>query len=365
VAVGVATLIIVLSVMNGFSTAIQEQLVDIYSPLRVYPAENRRLSIDESEKKLRTVVRGDTVLAVLEEEALLQGSGGNYQGGRILAFRPWRSGRLNIEYPEGDGIRIGEGLARDLSAFPGDKVSVIRPNAQRTPFGVLPGGSNVRVEGVFRSGYQQFDRYLGILSWTTARKLFDVPDDRASYLEVWLDDRYRAKAVKNRLEETLGQDFYLVTWQEASPAMFEALELERTVTFIVLTLIVLVAAINILSMLVLSILQRRKQIAMMMAMGASPRKILGIFLAAGMSITVIGLLLGVGLGIGVSYLIGNVPYFQITLPPVYPIAVLPVKISLYYVGAIVGVTLLLGGVSSFYPAWKASRIDPAEVLRYG
>lgn len=365
VAVGVATLIIVLSVMNGFSTAIQEQLVDIYSPLRVYPAESRRLSIEESEEKLRTVVQGDTVLAVLEEQALIQGSGDNYQGGRILAFRPWRSGRLNIEEPKGDGVRIGEGLARDLSAFPGDEISVIRPNAQRTPFGVLPGGANVRVEGAFRSGYQQFDRYLGILSWSTARELFDVPDDRASYLEVWLEDRYRAGKVKSRLEETLGESYYMVTWQEASPAMFEALELERTVTFIVLTLIVLVAAINILSMLVLSILQRRKQIAMMMAMGASPRKILGIFLAAGMSITVIGLLLGVGLGVGVAYLVGNVPYFQITLPPVYPIAVLPVEINLYYVSAIIGVTLLLGGASSFYPAWKASRIDPAEVLRYG
>ncbi len=365
VAVGVATLIIVLSVMNGFSTAIQEQLVDIYSPLRVYPAQNRRLSIEQSKEKIQTVVQGDTVLAVLEEQALLQGSGKNYQGGRILAFRPWRSGRLNIKQPDGDGIRIGEGLARDLSVFPGDEISVIRPNAQRTPFGVLPGGANVRVENAFRSGYQQFDRYLGILSWSTARQLFDVPEDQASYLEVWLEDRYRADDVKDRLDKSLGGNYYLVTWQEASPAMFEALELERTVTFIVLTLIVLVAAINILSMLVLSILQRRKQIAMMMAMGASPRKILGIFLVAGMSITLIGLLLGVGLGVSVAYLIGNVPYFQITLPPVYPIAVLPVEINLYYVGAIVGVTLLLGGVSSFYPAWKASRIDPAEVLRYG
>jgi lipoprotein-releasing system permease protein len=363
VAVGVATLILVLSVMNGFSTAIQEQLVDIYSPLRVYPAKARRLNVDDTRKDLSPYLRNSNLTGVFEGEVLLRGTKDNYQGARVLSFTEWQSGRLNVREPTGEGVQIGQGLAQNLYAFPGDEISIIRPNAQQTPFGILPGGRTVRVRDVFRTGYQQLDRYLGIVSWKTARSMFNLPEGQVSYVEIWTEDRYRAVELKEKLAEKFPDKYFFVTWQEASPAMFEALELERTVTFIVLTLIILVAAINILSMLVLSILQRRKQIAMMMAMGASPARILGIFLTAGLSITVSGLLIGTGLGTGIAYLLDNV--FIISLPPVYPLTKLPVEISLFHLGMIGGVTLLLGGLSSFYPAWKASQIDPAEVLRYG
>jgi lipoprotein-releasing system permease protein len=363
VAVGVATLILVLSVMTGFSTAIQEQLVGIYSPLRVYPSQAQRLSMDTTRDRLSDFIDRDRLIGVFEGEVLLKGTTNTYQGSRIMAFTRWKEGRLNIDEPTSDGVRIGRGLARGLYAFPGDEISIIRPNAQQTPFGVIPGGRAITVSGVFRTGYQQLDRFLGIVSWETARELFNLPKNQVSYVEIWLDNRYRAKELKRTLKEEFGDQYYYVTWQEASPAMFEALELERTVTFIVLTLIILVAAINILSMLVLSILQRRRQIAMMMAMGASPRRILGIFLGAGMAITISGLAIGLGLGVGGAYLIDNV--FVISLPPVYPLSKLPVQISGFHLLLISGVTLLLGGLSSFYPAWKASQIDPAEVLRYG
>lgn len=363
IAVGVATLIIVLSVMTGFSTAIQEQLVEVYSPIRIYPARTRLVSISDTKKRLAGQVDTGTMTAVYEGEVLLKGPNDNYQGGRILSFDRWKDGRLNIRRPSGDGIYLGQELSQNLMAFPEDEVSIIRPNAQRTPFGVLPGGRTVSVEGTFRTGYRQLDQYLGIVSWSSTRTLFNLDKNKASYIEIWLKDRYRAGDLKKKLSERYGDRYLFVTWQEANPAMFEALELERTVTFIVLTLIVLVAAINILSMLVLSILQRRKQIAMMMAMGASPGRILGIFLMAGLSITVIGLMLGLVIGLGGAYLIDNV--FVITLPPVYPLDKLPVEVSSLHVILICGVTLLLGGLSSFYPAWKASRIDPAEVLRYG
>jgi len=363
VAVGVATLILVLSVMNGFSTAIQEQLVDIYSPLRIYPARSSRLDISQTRKDIGKYVDEGRIIGVYEGEVLLRGTEDTYQGARVLSFSDWLPGRLNITEPEGKGIQLGKGLAENLFAYPGDEVSIIRPNAQQTPFGVLPGGRTTRVRNVFTTGYQQLDRYLGIVSWTTARSLFDLPAEEASYVEVWLPNRYEAVDLKETLKAEFPDRYFFVTWQEASPAMFEALELERTVTFIVLALIILVASINILSMLVLSILQRRKQIAMMMAMGASPTRILGIFLSAGLSITLSGLIIGTAIGTGGAYLIDNV--FVISLPPVYPLTKLPVEISSFHLVLIATVTLILGGLSSFYPAWKASRIDPAEVLRYG
>lgn len=363
IAVGVATLILVLSVMNGFSTTLQEQLVGIHSPLRVYSAKSRTLDISRTRGRLKPYVPDARTVGVYRNEVLIKGSGSKYQGARILAFSNWKNGRLNVASPPDSGILLGRDLARGLFVFPGDEILLIRPSAQNTPFGVLPGGTKVTLQNTFRTGYKQLDEYLGIVSWKTARTLFDLPKDKASYLEVWLDDRYRAFELKEKLSKTFSDAYSFVTWKDSNPALFRALELERTVTFIVLTLIVLVAAINILSMLVLSILQRRRQIAMMMAMGASPRRILTIFMMAGMFITVAGLVIGVGLGLGGAYLLDNV--FVIQLPPVYPLSKLPVKVSTYHLGMIVGVTLLLGALSSFYPAWKASRIDPAEVLRYG
>lgn len=363
IAVGVATLILVLSVMNGFSTTLQEQLVGIHSPLRIYSTRGPTLSISETRQELNDYIPEDRTLGVYRGEVLLKGSGSHYQGGRILAFTRWKKGRLNVSEPPEDGVLLGQGLARSLFVFPGDEILLIRPNAQSTPFGILPGGTKVPVKRTFRTGYKQLDQYLGIVSWSTARELFDLSKDRATYLEVWLKDRYEAFDLKKKLAEAFPNSYSFVTWKDSNPALFRALELERTVTFIVLTLIVLVAAINILSMLVLSILQRRKQIAMMMAMGASPGRILAIFMMAGMFITVSGLAFGIGLGLGGAYLLDNV--FVIQLPPVYPLSKLPVEVSFFHLLLIVVVTTLLGAISSFYPAWKASQIDPAEVLRYG
>ncbi|MFB6355096.1 MAG: ABC transporter permease, partial [bacterium] len=221
----------------------------------------------------------------------------------------------------------------------------------------------VQVEQTVRSGFSFIDQVLTVMTWKRARKMFEIEDGKATYVEVWIKNRFRSSEIKQVVQEKLGDQYSYVTWKEANPTLFEALRLERTVTFIVLAMIVIVAAINILSMLVLSILQRRRQIAMMMAMGASPRTVLGLFLGAGMTITVLGLLAGYALGLGGCYLLDNV--FVIELPPVYPMTKLPVEVNLIWMAIIGGVTLTLGFLSSFYPAWTASRIDPAEVLRYG
>lgn len=363
VSIGVATLIIVLSVMNGFSTTLQRQLVGIYSPIRVYKKQPEPVSLPALKKEVESIEGIQQVVGVVEGEALFKADEAHYQGGRVMGFSDWREDRLPVDSPPDTGIYLGKQLARSLWVRAGDEVTVIRPGGQQTPFGMLPGGGVLPVRGTVRTGFQDMDRVLGLVSIAQARRLFELGNDEVGHAEIWIENRFRADVYKRRLEAELDDKYRFVTWTEANPALFEALKLERTVTFIVLVLIVLVASINILSMLVLSILQRRKQIAMMMSMGAGPKTILGLFLTGGMIITVVGLAIGFGLGLGGCFLLDNV--FVIDLPPVYPISHLPVQVSLMHLVVIGGVSLLLGFLSSFYPAWAASRIDPAEVLRYG
>ncbi len=362
ISIGVATLIIVLSVMNGFSTTLQEQLVGVYSPIRVYSLHPGEIELEELEEKLEGE-EIEEIVGVVEGDVLFQSGRANYSGGRIIAYTSWREGRLPVEKPSESGIYLGRELARELFVQRGEELTVIRPDAQRTPFGLLPAAETLQVAGDLRTGFQDVDAALGLVSIEEARQLFDLAEGRVSHAELWIEDRFRADDVKQELRDKLADNYNMVTWMEANPALFEALRLERTVTFIVLALIVIVAAINILSMLVLSILQRRRQIAMMMSMGASPGTVLSLFLAAGMLITVIGLAAGFGFGLSGCWLLDNV--FVIELPPVYPMAHLPVQVETFHLVAIGAVTLILGFLSSFYPAWAAAKIDPAEVLRYG
>ena len=363
ITIGVATLIIVLSVMNGFSTTLQDQLVGIYSPIRVYPRGARSLRLDRLKEQLKEQPQVTQVIGVIEGEVLFQSGPASYSGGKILAYTDWRTDRLPVDQPTGEGIHLGSELARSLWVGEEDELTIIRPDAQRTPFGLLPAGQKVAVKGHFRSGFQDVDSALGLVSEEQARRLFNLEENLTNYAEIWIADRFRADQLKTQLEKLLDGEYRLVTWSEANPALFEALQLERTVTFIVLVLIVLVAAINILSMLILSILQRRRQIAMMMSMGATPRTILVLFLAAGMLITTAGLVAGFGIGLSGCYLMDNI--FVIDLPPVYPMDSLPVQVDQFHLLAIGVVTFILGFISSLYPAWAAARIDPAEVLRYG
>lgn len=363
VAVGVATLILVLSIMNGFSSTLQQQLVGVYSSIRVYPTQSQHIEHGRIADQLKDDPDVTMAVGVIEGEVLLKSSAGQYRGGRVMAFSRWRKNRLPVANPPDEGVYLGQGLAGELLVFPGDEVSLIRTERGETPFGPIPDGMTLPVENTVRSGYQPVDRYLSIVSWSKAHSLFDVPEGRADYVELWHENRFQSNTIKRRLREQLPDRYSFRTWQEANPALFQALELEREVTFIVLALIILVASINILSMLILSIMQRRQQIAMMMAMGASPRTVLGLFLGAGLLITVAGLGIGFGLGLGGAYLLNNV--FVISLPPVYPMSHLPVDVEWLHLVWIGLVTLGLGFLSSFYPAWSASKIDPAEVLRYG
>ena len=362
IAVGVATLIMVLAVMNGFSMTLQEQLVGIYSPIRVYSDRPGHIELEDLRLRVADEDQVEEVIGVIRGDALFKSPQDDYQGGRIMAFTDWKEDRLPLDDPPEEGIYLGSMLANQLWVIPGDEVVVIRPGADETPFGVLPSGQSVKVEGELETGFQDMDQFMGLTSLPVARQLYDVPEGEVSYAELWIEDRFQAEAVKERLEDRL-PGYRLVTWMEANPALFEALQLEEKVYFVVLVLIVLVAAINILSMMVLSILQRRKQIAMMMSMGAGPKTILLLFLSGGLIITSLGVVVGFGLGLSGAYLLENVIMFE--LPAVYPMRYLPVQVSSFHLLMIGAVALGLGFLSSLYPAWKASRIDPAEVLRYG
>ncbi len=362
VAVGVAVLVVTLAVMTGFSDALQEQLVGFHSPIRIYAPPGEHLDRDTVEQSLEDLEDIDQLVSVIQGDVLIRSPEDRFQGGRILAFKPWRGERLPLE-TEPSGVALGHFLARDLWVVSGDELTLIEPRLEQTLFGLIPDGMAVSVNQTFQSGQQELDQNIGFLEWDRARDLFNVPEGEASFLEVWIPDRMDAPMVRDQIQQRLAGRYNLVTWQQANPAIFEALQLERRVYFLVLALIVLVAAINILSMLVLSILQRRRQIAMMMAMGAAPGRIMRLFLGAGMTITLTGLILGLSVGLTGCYLLDEVFIFE--LPAAYMIDQLPIEIEWLSVLWIALITFFLGFVSSLYPAWQASKIDPAEVLRFG
>jgi lipoprotein-releasing system permease protein len=380
-ALGVAALIVVLSVMNGFQKELRTRILGVASHAQISGAdgemENWQLAVDRVARHPRVVAAAPYV----QQQGMLsfdgQVKGAMVRGilpaeeDRVADFsRHMKVGALERLQPGEFGIVLGAELAYALRAFAGDKVTLIAPQGMVTPAAVLPRLKQFTVVGIFEVGMFEYDSGLALLHMADAQKLYQM-NDRVSGVRLKLDDLFAAPTVVRELAGSLGQELRVSDWTRNHANFFRAVQIEKNMMFLILLLIVAVAAFNIVSTLVMTVTDKRADIAILRTLGASPGSIMRIFILQGTLIGVIGLILGIGGGVALALNVDVVVPalerlmgIQFLAKDVYYISDLPSDLHWSDVWIIASVSFTLTVLATLYPSWRAARVNPAEALRY-
>jgi lipoprotein-releasing system permease protein len=381
IALGVAALIIVLSVMNGFQKEVRDRMLGVVSHIEVFAPDGAALP--DVARTLAEVKANSQVVGAapfIATQALLA-RGEDMKGTMVRGIDPVHEGEvtdLALELKNtglkrlvaGEfGVVLGAELARSLGVVEGDKVTLVAPSGQVTPAGVVPRLKQMTVVGTFDSGHFEYDSGLVLMHIDDAARIFRL--EGPSGVRIKLRDLNTARAVATQLAETLTDHVLIRDWTRQNRTWFAAVQLEKRMMFIILTLIVAVAAFNLVSTLVMTVTDKRADIAILRTLGASPGSIMGIFVVQGAMVGVIGTLAGLALGLGVAYNIDVlVPALErllgATFLPrdVYLISRMPSDPQQGDILPIALISLALAFVATLYPSWRASKVNPAEALRY-
>lgn len=381
VAVGVMALIVVLAVMAGFTSELRNKILGVNSHIVVQHVSGVLSDYQLAEKSIGETVGVGAVTPYVYAQTMIT-SGSSSTGIVVRGIDPrgadavlslsaqMVSGSLARLATDGDtsaavgppGIIIGKHLARQLRAGVGERVRLLAPSGPLTPMGVIPKIKTCEIVGIFDTGMYEYDSSLAYVSIITAQQLMSL-GDTVHGIEVRVDDIYQAGRLAAAIEKKLGPGFAAKDWMSMNQNLFSALQLEKTAMFIILTLIILVAAFNIISTLIMVVMEKTKDIAILKSMGATSRSIMRIFIYEGLIIGCIGTMLGVAGGLALCELLSR--YQFIKLPSdVYPMSTLPVKVLPLDVTLIAISAVLITFLATLYPSWQASRIQPAEALRY-
>ncbi len=381
IALGVTALIVVLSVMNGFQKELRTRILGVASHVEISGTGNR---LPDWPAVLRTASAHPRVIGAapfVNAQGLLsfgQKVRGTIVRGVIPAMEDkvadigahMRAGRLDALKPGEFGIVLGSELARALGVLAGDKLVVIAPQGQVTPAGVVPRLKQFTVVGIFEVGMFEYDSGLALIHLEDAQKLFQL-GDTVSGVRLKLDDLYAARTVAREIMANMDANTYATDWTRSHANFFRAVEIEKRVMFIILLLIVAVAAFNIVSTLVMAVTDKQADIAILRTLGASPASILQIFIVQGVLIgvtgTLIGLAGGVLLGLNIDVVVPALERLLSTRflsKDIYYISDLPSDVQSMDVIVIGVVSLAISFCATVYPSWRASRVNPAEALRY-
>ncbi len=377
VALGVAALIVVLGVMNGFSSSLRDKILGVNADVVVNSIRGGLRDHEPVQDTIAAIPGVSGVMPFVYSEVMLstpQGvKGAGLRGIDPAAARTvisleedmFRGSVRNLaEDRDPPGIIIGKSLARLLGVTVGDTLNMLSPSGQKSAAGFTPKIKIFQVAGLFDTGMYEYDSSLAYVNLQAARDILGFDDDLVSGLEVKLEDVYAARRVGQRVEAALGQSPYVVqTWIEMNKSLFSALKLEKNAMGVILVMIVLVGSFSIITTLIMLVMEKKQDIAVLMAMGARPGSIRRVFMWQGVSIGIVGTALGFGIGLLVCFLLEK--YQFIKLPgDVYPMDHLVVLLETLDL-LIIGVSaMLLCFLATLYPASQAARIEPAEVLRY-
>ncbi|AEV27194.1 lipoprotein releasing system, transmembrane protein, LolC/E family [Azospira oryzae PS] len=381
IALGVAALIVVLSVMNGFQKELRTRILGVASHIQVTGINGElhnwlevgRQTLQHPEVKAAApfvqaqamlsrdeTVRGTLVRGIIPE---LEDKVADF--GRFM-----KAGKLENLQPGGFGIVLGSDLANAMGVTLEDKVTLIAPQGTVTPAGVVPRLRSFTVVGIFEAGMYEYDSGLALIDMSDAQLLYRLGDG-VSGVRLKLDDLFRAPRVARELVPLIQEDAYISDWTRSHANFFRAVQIEKNMMFIILSLIVAVAAFNIVSTLVMAVTDKQADIAILRTLGASPRSIMAVFVVQGALIGVIGLGLGVVGGVALALNIDVVVPFiervlgtQFLAKDVYYISQLPSELQWGDVTGITAIAFVLALAATLYPSWRASRVNPAEALRY-
>jgi lipoprotein-releasing system permease protein len=381
IALGVAALIIVLSVMNGFQREVRDRMLSVVSHIEIYAQDGAALpdaahTLLQARQNLQVVGAAPFIAA----QALLA-RGEDMRGVLVRGIDPVLEPEVTeLGNPEQRaalqrlqagkfGVVLGSELARTLGVRVGDPVTLIAPSGQLTPAGVVPRLKQMEVLGTFDSGHFEYDSTLALVHWEDAARIFRL--EGPSGVRLRLRDLHQARAVAADLQTTMGAGVYVRDWSQQNRTWFAAVQVEKRMMFIILTLIVAVAAFNLVSTLVMTVTDKRADIAILRTLGASPASIMGIFVVQGAMVGVIGTLTGLLLGLGVALHIDViVPAIEHALgasflpKDIYLISRMPSEPQAGDIVPIAIISLVLSFVATIYPSWRASQVNPAEALRY-
>lgn len=377
---GVATLIIVMSVMNGFRAELMSRVLGLNGQMGVYPAWGSRL--DDYENRMKSVLEIDGVSAVVPvvDGQVMASAGDNSSGAMVRGMqvsdfesRPilkdkYKGLDLN-EFTDAQVI-MGYRLARRLGVRIGDSVTLISPKGNITAFGTIPKMKRYTVIGTFDTSMFEYDDNFMFMPLREAQHFFKT-EGGVSHLEVFVPETERLSAVINEAFEKMGDRAQVYDWRYTNQAFFNAIEVERNVMFLILTLIIIVAAFNMISGLIMLVQDKAKDIAILRTMGMSRGGIQSVFLMSGVTVGVAGTVAGVILGLAFSYNIDAIKAWleglsgrELFSAEIYFLSHLPAKVDINEVIVVTIMSLVLSLLATVYPSWKASRTDPVEALRY-
>jgi lipoprotein-releasing system permease protein len=377
---GVATLIIVLAVMNGFRKELFDKILGLNGHIVIHSIDGRFTDFDPVADRLRKVEGVKHVLPLIEGQAMISttslANGALVRGLRGEDIEKLTAISENIrfgsleDFDKRPAVAIGTRMANDLRVKVGDKLALVTPRGATTPFGTAPRVKRYEVKAIFEMGMSEYDSTIVFMPLNEAQRYFNRRG-MVNVLEVVVDEPDKVGEMRADILRAGGPTIYVSDWRQRNASLFSALQVERNVMFLILTLIVLVAALNIVSGLIMLVKDKSADIAILRTMGASKGSVMRVFFITGASIGVVGSLAGFVLGVLVCTNIEYIRQFiafvtdtDLFSPELYYLSRLPAEMDPTEVISVLVMALTLSILATLYPSWRASRLDPVEALRY-